>query len=287
MNNLCHIAHYSMGHLENDDDKRTGVIFGVFKQLLSLFKKFKSNNFILCWDSRLSYRKQIFPEYKAQRKKNITPEQEKERKYLYDQISQLRSEIMPEVGFKNNFIKTGYEADDLIAKFIIDYRNEPDSNFLIISTDQDLFQILSKNVRIYNVIKKEMITEEWFMEKWEGLLPINFRSIKSIAGCSSDNIPPIEKGIGEKTALKYVLGKCDEFLIKKIKNCSEVRERNFKLVSLPFNNKKNPLPILDLAENNFRIKMFQKWFNLLGFDYFIKNFNEWEKFIGHGISCSG
>jgi DNA polymerase-1 len=286
MNNLCHISHYSTGHLANDDDRRTGVIFGVFKHFLSLYKRFGTSNFILCWDSRKSYRKLIYPEYKAQRKRNRTPEQEADRQFLYEQISCLRSNILPEIGFQNSFIQTGYESDDLIAKLTIDYK---DSNyrFVIVSTDHDLLQLLSKtNVVVYNTIKKEIYTEKRFLDEW-GIPPIEYRSVKSIAGCDSDNIPSIAKGIGEKSALKFILGQGGEELNKKIWDNKHIRELNFKLVALPFKNEEKPLPQFVIRKNKFQTEGFRKWFIKLGFDYFMKNFNEWENFIDSCTNSAG
>jgi 5''-3'' exonuclease (including N-terminal domain of PolI) len=177
-NNVAHIVNHAMGHLSTDE-QATGVIFGFMKQMLSLSNKMKSNEFVFAWDSRKSWRKNIYPEYKANRSKPINPEEENPKQDLFNQISELRKTILPGLGFKNNFIKTGYEADDLIAYIAL---MNPKEEFTIVSTDQDLYQLLSDKVRIYNIITKQFFTRADFEAKFS-LHPCMYREIKAISGC--------------------------------------------------------------------------------------------------------
>ena len=48
-----------------------------------------------------------------------------------------RINIIPKMGFKNSFIRTGQEADDIIAQLTIDY-----PGMTIVSNDKDLYQLL-------------------------------------------------------------------------------------------------------------------------------------------------
>jgi len=273
MNNLCHIAHYSTGNLSNDE-RKTGVLFGVMRQLLSLVKTTGSNRLVFFWDSRKSYRKEIYPEYKANRKHGNHDE---DRQSLYSQITELRRDIIPGLGFNNSFIQSGYEADDLITFFMM---KRHDKEHIVVSTDQDLYQTIRDNRKIYNPIKKEFITIDVFKEKFGGLLPINYRIIKSIIGCSSDNVQGVY-GIGEKTAVKYLKAE-----INNSKQFHDIQVQrplidfNEKLVYLPYIHGPVPINELKTQKNNLTAKKFRNIFNTYSFNSFLKEFDTWEKHFG-------
>lgn len=274
-NNVAHIMNHNMRHLSTDEMK-TGVIFGFMKQLLHLSNRFHTNDFIFCWDSRKSLRKNLYPEYKSNRKKeNITPEEEEYKQNIFEQISELRRTIIPELGFNNNFIKTGYEADDLIAYTVLTNYN---TDFTIVSTDQDLYQVLKDNVRIYNIITKNYFTQQDFEEKFQ-LHPTHYREIKAIAGCTSDFIKGIN-GVGEATAAKYIRNdKVSSTLLEKIHEGWQVIERNRKLTYLPFSNGQGHMPNLGviLKKNNLKLSKFKHLFNQLSFNSFLKDMSSWER----------
>ena len=275
-NNVCHIVNYGMGQLSNEE-RRTGVVFGFMKQLLMLSKRMKTNEFLFCWDSQKSLRKQIYPEYKGNRKnKEKTEQEEFERQALYDQISEIRRDILPELGFNNNFIKTGYEADDLIAYLVL---TNPEEEFTIISTDQDLYQILNNQTRIYNTITKKFITKKDFVDKFN-LDPVMFREMKAISGCISDNIKGIN-GVGETTAAKYLRqDKISSNLIDKIHQGQDIIARNRKLTYLPFQKEEyGTLPNLgiSLTEDSLKLYNFKKLFNQLSFNSFLNEMSSWEQ----------
>jgi DNA polymerase-1 len=264
-----------MGHLSTEE-QATGVIFGFLKTMLSLSKRLNSNKFCICWDSRKSLRKNIYPDYKANRKKdNVTPEEENNRQNLFDQISELRRTILPALGFNNNFIKTGYEADDLIAYIVLNNFYE---EFTIVSTDQDLYQVLNDNVRIYNIITKSYFTKQDFEGKFQ-LHPTHFREMKAISGCTSDWIKGIN-GVGEATAAKYIRNdKVSSTLIERIHQGGEIVERNRKLTYLPFHGDKGSMPDLGitLKKNQLKLSKFKQLFNQMAFTSFLKDMSGWER----------
>ncbi len=198
-NNICHIAKHTIKDLSYKGED-VGIIFGFLRQIFYLSNKFKTDKFIFAWDSGKSFRKSIYPEYKAKRKERLegAPIDEKR---AFKQFFIIRKEVLPAIGFKNNFILTGYEADDIIGSII---KNNSSIEFLIVSTDSDLYQLLSSHVRIYNSRKKEIYTSLDFFKEWE-ILPHRWIEIKAISGCNSDGIEGI-KGVGEKTACKYLKG---------------------------------------------------------------------------------
>ena len=77
----------------------------------------------------------------------------------------------------------------------------------VISSDKDLMQLVSKDVRLFDPMKSKVIGEKEVEEKF-GVKPHQVIDVQSLAGDSSDNIPGVP-GIGIKTAAE---------LIKKYKN---------------------------------------------------------------------
>ena len=175
-NYICHMAKHSMGEL-SFEELHSGVIFGFLRQMLSLINTFKTNDFIFVWDSRESKRKVLFPTYKANRHYEKTEEEKELDAIAYKQFDILRTEVIPKIGFVNNFMMKGYEADDVIAGIV--FRNK--ENFVIVSSDNDLLQLLNNRVRIYSIKNKSYYTEEMMLKEYN-ISPDKWAEVKAIAG---------------------------------------------------------------------------------------------------------
>jgi 5'-3' exonuclease len=221
-----------MGHLSFQDIK-TGVIFGFLKEVLSLKDEFGSDRVVFCFESGLNKRKELFPEYKLKRHSRELDETELQVLGEFKhQLKVLRQDHLPRIGFSNVFTQRGYESDDIIAS--ITQQLPEDQDAIIISSDGDLLQLLRPNVMMYNPGKKKAVTLQSF-SKETGLEPWEWAKVKAIGGCKTDEVPGIP-GVGEKTAIKYILGKLkpDSAAYKAIKANKEIITRNRKLVELPF-----------------------------------------------------
>lgn len=219
-----------MPTLENDE-QNVHVIFSFFKEIVKLSKQFKTNKFIYCWDSKLSLRKKIYPRYKENRRKRLDDSELVIMNELFRQMKYIRKTFLPNLGFKNIFHYDYLEADDLIASII----KTNSRNFVIITSDNDLLQLLRKNVSIFNPNKKKLIDIETFLREYN-ITPEQWVVVKTIAGCSTDNVKGVS-GIGEKTAIKYI----NNMLNKKTKTYEKIvtmsdlnRDTNKLLVQLPF-----------------------------------------------------
>jgi len=200
-NYLCH--YHSFKRPLSYGDKQVGIIFGFMQSLLMLVKVFDTSRFVFAWDSRRSLRKMWFRSYKKKREK--TGEEKIREAESFRQFVALRTEILPQFGFRNLFLKSGYEADDIIAAVCRDNKEE---EIAIVSTDNDLWQLLSKRHYIYNIKTKKTYSDFTFMKEW-GINPLLWSRVKSIAGCRGDNVPGVD-GVGNKTAIKYLKGELPE-----------------------------------------------------------------------------
>jgi len=183
-------------------EMRTEVIFGFLRQLLLLAKQKKDirDRMVFVWDSRYYHRFEYCPEYKQKRKKELTEWEEERDVISYEQFDLLRQEILPAMGFRNVFRLHGYEADDVIAVLC---KGNAEEKITIVTTDQDLYQLLTDNVSFYNLRTKVLYTRQQFTRDY-GITPKQWVDVKAYGGCVSDNVKGI-KGVGEKTMCKYIL----------------------------------------------------------------------------------
>lgn len=227
---LGHQARFATGDLEHQS-QATGVIYGFLRQVLTLADTFQTSDFIFCWDGKNYLRREIYPEYKKSRSKTLMTEQEKQDyEIAMKQFEQLYWDILPAMGFRNNFRVDRYEADDTIAYIVKEY----DGNFVVVSSDGDLYQLLDY-CKMYLQKKKKFYTKQDFMDEY-GIEPSRWAEAKAIAGCSTDNVEGV-KGVGEKTAAKYLIGALKEtsqayFKIRE-GSWEGIIPRNRRLVTLP------------------------------------------------------
>ena len=256
-NNLCYRMRYSLGDLSFEEQK-VSIIFGFLRQILTLAKKFNTNHFVFCWDSRNNKRKEIYPAYKATRHKDRTEEEKELDEIAYTQFAILQEEILPEIGFKNNFCADGYESDDIIAKIV---QTNKESKFIIVSTDNDLFQLLHKDVAMLigtnKIYSWKDFTQDYHIHSRD------WSEVKSIAGCISDNVIGV-KGVGEKTAIKYLYNELNATSksYKAIRANSDLIDLNRRLVTLPYEG----TPNFSLIEDEFSIDNFLNICQRYGFN---------------------
>mgnify|MGYP000361940265 CR=1 FL=1 len=223
---------------------KTGVIFGFFNQLLTIGRKLGRNETVFCWDSRKSLRREMYPDYKKKRRQEQTEEEEKSWEAAHRQFNVLRKGILPDLGFSNVFMQKKYEADDIIAKLVME--NECDDKPIVVTSDDDLLQLLD-HCDIYNLGKDEFVTAKNFKDKY-GITPSQWVEVKKIAGCTSDNVKGIQ-GVGVKKAIQFIRGEMnpDSKTYKKIIEGRSTIDFNEKLVKLPLNGTRD----FELNENKF------------------------------------
>lgn len=216
------------------------VVFGFLKQLLMICKRFQNvDDYIFCWDSRKSKRRKIYPEYKANRRDRVKTEEEKEFDTVtMSQFQELRRNVLPLMGFANNFIQTGVESDDIMASIV---KHNPEHEYLMITSDQDMYQLLWHDLRIYSLHTRKIMDQKKFTDTY-GINPDQWSAAKAIGGCNTDNVAGI-RGVADPAksvkslALQYLRGDLTKGKIyDKIRSDrgEEIIKRNMELVHLPF-----------------------------------------------------
>src|SRR3989338_5131959 len=173
-NSIIHRAFHALPPLTSRRGKPIQALYGLSSIFLKLFRENKPDYVAALFDRpEPTFRKEKYPEYKAQRPKAVDE--------LVEQIIAAR-DFFPAFGIKI-FEKPGFEADDLIATFAEKFRNEPDVQVVILTGISDTITYDEKGV----------------IEKY-GLRPDQLIDYKALVGDQSDNIKGVP-GIGPKTAV--------------------------------------------------------------------------------------
>ena len=193
-------AYYALPPLSRKSDGLpTGAVSGFCSMLFKLLEdsraddsKERPTHFAVIFDSaRKNFRNEIYKEYKANRSE--APED------LAPQFEYIRKSVkafnLPSIELLN------YEADDLIATYAKQI-SKLGAKVTVISSDKDLMQLVSKDIRLYDPMKNKVIGEKEVIEKF-GVKPNQVIDVQSLAGDSSDNIPGVP-GIGIKTAAELI-----------------------------------------------------------------------------------
>lgn len=168
----------------------------------SLAKSYNAGNIIITADGGSSYRKEIFPEYKANRKEKYaeqTPQEEKEFAMFMAEFSNtltLLKEKYPVFQFK------GVEADDIAAYISMHLDDYGLDECWMVSSDKDWDLLINDRVsRFSTVTRKETTVHNWD-EHYDFDIP-DYITFKCLTGDKGDNVPGIP-GIGPKRAVQLM-----------------------------------------------------------------------------------
>ena len=173
--------------------------YDYIRTIESLAKSYNAGTIIVCADGGSSYRKEIYPEYKANRKERFAEQTEQEAKEFEmfmaefsDTLTLIRKRY-PVFHFK------GVEADDIAA--YITQKIEYDECWLI-SSDRDWDLLISDTVsRFSTVTRKETTVHNWD-EHYDFEIE-DYISFKCLTGDKGDNVPGVP-GVGPKRAVQLM-----------------------------------------------------------------------------------
>lgn len=210
--------------LRNSDDIATGGTFHGLRTILNAYKNFNFESIVVLWDRAPYWRKNYYPEYKANRKSERTEQEIRDFEIDY---YNFRSSIS-HLGILQLDALT-FEADDLaytVSKIL-------DGPTLLWSNDHDWWQLVSPNCSVYAHRVKQLVGVENFHSQTGFVDPKRYLEAKIIMGDGGDNIPGVS-GVGPKKADKYLDGTLSGTLVEKIDEFLEspAYERNKLLMDL-------------------------------------------------------
>jgi len=136
---------------------------------------------VICCDGKDNWRKKVFPEYKANRRKNrendIT-----DWKTLFELLHEMREDLTKYFAYKVMHVDSA-EADDIIGVLVVERQNRfPSPPTLILSSDKDFIQLQKyQGVRQWSPLQKKFIVGD----------PVESLYDKTIRGDTGDGVPNI------------------------------------------------------------------------------------------------
>ncbi|GAP09793.1 DNA polymerase I [Bellilinea caldifistulae] len=178
--------------LTTSSGEPTAGIYGFASVLLRLLEQENPEYLAVAFDTGVTFRNDLYPEYKATRAK--MPDE------LRPQIDRIR-EMVDIFGFPR-LEAEGFEADDVLGS-IARKAAENGLAVKIITGDRDLLQLVNDRV-IVNLAGSKLSEARDFgvreVIETLGIRPEQVVDYKALVGDKSDNIPGVA-GIGEKTAI--------------------------------------------------------------------------------------
>lgn len=194
----------------------------MLRSIRKLFTNHECGRVIFCMEGRNNWRKDYYPEYKANRLVAREASKIDFDTFFAEQDKFVKS--LQELLTNCMFLKVDRaEADDLIA--VITKKNQQ-WKVVNISSDRDFYQLY----KYLNYKQYDSVKESWI----EVLNPENYLLEKVILGDAGDNVPKLKAKVGPKTAAKII--NSDEGLEEwlKLENLEKEFERNMNLISFDF-----------------------------------------------------
>ena len=229
----------------------SGGTYGFMKSLQKICGMFQPDEVIVCWDGEgcSQKRKQIDKNYKAGRSPvrfnrrliDLTPEETEKNKYNQQLRLMEYLNDLPVVQIMIDYI----EADDVIS-YVAQHEKYEDWEKLIVSSDKDFYQLISKESKLYRPIQDELVDYPTLLEEHK-IHPKNFALARSLVGDKSDNLAGVPR-VGLKTvASKFpFLKENKQYEVKDILEHCEAQEKMLKI-------HESIVEHSDLVEKNYEI----------------------------------
>src|SRR4051794_17747571 len=191
-NSLAYRAFFALPEsISTSDGRPTNAIFGFASMLVKILTDYGQVPTVVVWDAGMSGRKDISPDYKAQR--STGPD------LLKLQWPHLRP-LVEAFGYRNISVE-GFEADDVIAA-LTEQAKERGVPVMVVTGDRDAYQLVDDGVRIMStsrgVTDTKVYDRDAGIDRY-GIPPELVPDFIGLKGDTSDNIPGVP-GIGDKTA---------------------------------------------------------------------------------------
>lgn len=183
---------------------RTDFRYEYLSTVQSLARSYDCENILITadWGSS-SYRKEISPDYK-QNRKELRAEQSEEEAMAFEEFFEeyvATLEVLEEAGMPV-FRYQGVEADDIAAYLVREREFFGFSHIWLISSDRDWDLLIQENTGRFSYVTRKEVTLENWSDHYE-CTPEEYISYKCLIGDKGDNIPGID-GIGPKRAVSLI-----------------------------------------------------------------------------------
>ena len=182
---------------------RTDFRYDYQKTVQSLASSYGCSEVIIAadWGSS-SYRKELYPDYKQNRKEKFAEQSEEERIAFEEFFEEFEAtlEVLAEDYIMLRY--KGVEADD-VAAHLVKHKNAYNlENIWLVSSDRDWDLLIQDTVSRFSYVTRKEVTLENWSEHYD-VKPEEYISLKCLTGDKGDNVPGIP-GIGPKRAQQLI-----------------------------------------------------------------------------------
>jgi len=182
---------------------RTDFRYDYQKTVQSLASSYQCNEVIIAadWGSS-SYRRELYPDYKQNRKEKFAEQSEEDRIAFeeffeeFEATLEVLAEEYPVLRYK------GVEADDVAAHLVKHSKKYELENVWLISSDRDWDLLINDTVSRFSYVTRKEVTLDNWSEHYD-VSPEEYISLKCLTGDKGDNVPGIP-GIGPKRAQELI-----------------------------------------------------------------------------------
>lgn len=175
---VCLSGILASGNKDFGEDLVRHMVLNSIRNFKSRFSNY--GELVICCDDKNYWRKQMFPYYKANRKKSREASS-LDWNMIFNTLSMIKEEVKENFPYVVLQVESA-EADDLIATMVDRYGNNGEK-IMIVSGDKDFAQLQRyKNVSQYSPITKKMIKVDD---------PVEYLFEHVIRGDSGDGVPNI------------------------------------------------------------------------------------------------
>lgn len=188
------MRHFVVNPTMSESGDHIGGVVGFLKSLKHLSDRIGPSEILVAWEGGGSVRRRaIFPDYKQGKRP-----QKLNRYYsgeIPDTVENRDNQIAQIISLLKNcpinqVYVDGCEADDIIGYFV-KYKLG-NRRAVIVSSDKDMYQLLTKNVIQWSPGQKKFISFKDIKEKF-GISVVNFCTARCFVGDPSDGLPGVPK----------------------------------------------------------------------------------------------
>jgi DNA polymerase I len=185
---LIHQVFHALPEMTSPKGEPVAAVYGFTRDLLYLLES-KQPDFLFCaFDlPGKTFRHQLYERYKAGR-------------------VEMDDDLVPQIAMARHMSETlgipvlsqeTFEADDVLAT-IARLTEKLGGRCFIVSGDKDCRQLITEQVKLYNIRKDQVMDRDVLREEW-GIAPAQVVDYQALVGDSSDNVPGVPL-IGPKCA---------------------------------------------------------------------------------------
>ena len=244
------MRHFVANPTMSDHGNHVGGFVGFLKGLGHLCDRIAPSEIVVVWESGGSPRRRaIFKDYKDKRRP------QKLNRYYQDDIpdtTQNRDNQITKIIEALRCVPATQiyvpdcEADDVIS-YLVQYHYK-DSKCVIVSSDRDMYQLLSKRVVQWSPGQKKYITIKTLVEKY-GISAVNFCTARAFIGDDSDKIDGVPRAGFASLSKRFPDLKESTFLsVNNLIDSAQEKIKNKKLKLY-----ENMIQYSDRARRNWRL----------------------------------